>query len=223
MLVAAQRLASSPVEGGHAADPAADQDRVDGRGRHPEPPGDLDRAQPVTPAQRRDPAHHHLRGPGGAATGPGAAVGHPGRALVPVAGRPLARDGRADQEHPRRLGGGPALLHHQAGQPEPGTRGQRGTKASGQPEAVPPQIHFTTGGLRLSAQRPALSQEQPPWTSHLALGASPEGLTQRFGSSGLAALASSGMRRAASMVPVPVTRSYPGLAGYPWNVKVLPL
>ncbi|OLM08679.1 hypothetical protein Ae505Ps2_6066 [Pseudonocardia sp. Ae505_Ps2] len=50
VLVAAQRFAGDPVDVGEPVDPAAHQDRVHGRGGHTEPPGDLDRAQPVPPA-----------------------------------------------------------------------------------------------------------------------------------------------------------------------------
>ena len=58
MLVAADRLAGDPVDVAEPVDPAADQHRMDGRGRQPEPATDLDRAEPLAPPQPHDLAHH---------------------------------------------------------------------------------------------------------------------------------------------------------------------
>ena len=108
VLVAAQRFAGDPVDVGEPVDPAPHQHRVHGRGRHPEPAGDLDRAEPVTPPQRHDPPHHLRAGLGRAAVRPRAAVGHPGRPFGAVAVGPLLRGARRDHEHLGRRGIGPA-------------------------------------------------------------------------------------------------------------------
>src|SRR5699024_301894 len=54
VFVAAGRLAGGSVDVGQTNEPAADQDRVHRRGRHAEPVADLDRSEPLLPAQVHD-------------------------------------------------------------------------------------------------------------------------------------------------------------------------
>jgi len=50
VLVAADRFAGVPVDVREPVEPAADQDRVHGRGGQVQPGADLDRAKPAAPA-----------------------------------------------------------------------------------------------------------------------------------------------------------------------------
>jgi hypothetical protein len=70
VFVATDGLAGGAVDVGQAVDPAAGQDRVDGRGGHAQPSGDLDRSQSLLPAQVHDLADLRLTGSGRAVVRP---------------------------------------------------------------------------------------------------------------------------------------------------------
>jgi hypothetical protein len=57
VLVAAKWFTGDTVDVGEAVDPATHQHCMHGRGLHPEPAGDLDRAESVSPPQPNDLAH----------------------------------------------------------------------------------------------------------------------------------------------------------------------
>jgi hypothetical protein len=124
VLVTANRLAGSPVDMGQPVDPTPHQDRMDRRRRHPKPIADLDRPEPLFPAQVHDLAHHRLRRAVRLTVRPGGAVIHPRRPLGQVPVRPLLRGSPRDVEALGRPGDGPALLDDQPGNLQPGTRRQ---------------------------------------------------------------------------------------------------
>ena len=68
---------------------AADQDRAHGRGGYAEPPGDLDRTEPMSPPPRHDPPHHLVRDFGRGVVRARAAINHSRFAFVTVAAGPL--------------------------------------------------------------------------------------------------------------------------------------
>jgi hypothetical protein len=63
MLVAPDRLAGRPINIAQAADPAADQNGMDGGGSQTDLGSDLGWPQPLGPAQMHDPAHDRRWGP----------------------------------------------------------------------------------------------------------------------------------------------------------------
>jgi hypothetical protein len=81
---------------GGPVEPAADQDGVHGRGRHAEPVGDLDGAEPLLPPQRNDLAHHWARRPVRLPVRGRGPVEHAARALFAVAVGPLLRGAPRD-------------------------------------------------------------------------------------------------------------------------------
>jgi hypothetical protein len=70
VLVATDRLSGGAVEVAESVESAADQDRVHGRGRHPQPVTDLDWSQALLAAQVHDLADHRCRGAIGLAVWP---------------------------------------------------------------------------------------------------------------------------------------------------------
>lgn len=105
VFVAAQRFPGHPVDTRKPIDPTAHQHRMHRRGRHPQATGDLDRAEPMPPAQ----PHDLLGGPGRATMRPAAAVMHPGltfgaAAISPLPGSP----GRGQNIFAAWAGRGPA-------------------------------------------------------------------------------------------------------------------
>ena len=146
--------------------------RVDRRGRDPEPAADLDRAQaPCANAARRicrTTCRWVRFGHGARPTGP---VDHPGRTLGSEPGRPLAGGHGRDHEHLRRRRRRPAVLDDQFREPQSSSRGQCSVSVGHEgllvAEAVPRQLHFTTGGLHLPATQGRVTKQRP-WTSHLA-------------------------------------------------------
>jgi hypothetical protein len=157
VLVATDRLAGGPVHMGEPVEPAADQHRVHRRGRQAQPVGDLDRAEPLLPPQVHDLPDGRGRGPVRLMVRTRGPVGHPGRPLLAVPGRPL-RGGLPGHvvtlRGPRRR---PAVLDDQPRQPQPGTRGQ-GSVGMGSVghedllvvERFLRQLHSTSGGLHPS-------------------------------------------------------------------------
>ena len=69
-----------------------------------------------------------------------------------------------------RRGERPAVIDDQTRQPQTGARGQGSVSVGHEGllvrEAVPRQLHFTTGGLHLSADHRRVTKQRP-WTSHL--------------------------------------------------------
>ena len=124
VLVAAQRFAGDPVDVREPVDPAADQHGVHGRGRHPEPAGDLDRARAGGATAAARSAAPLLAG---SWSGCGAAVEL--RSAIPAG--PSARYRSAhffavrgrDHEHLGRRGVGPAVVDDEPGQPQTGASG----------------------------------------------------------------------------------------------------
>lgn len=109
-----------------AVDPAAHQHGVDGRGLHPRSAGDLDRAEPVAPAQPQDPTDELGRGFGRIRVWPRAAVGHARDDFGPVAVGPLLHGLRRDHELLRRSRIRPAAVDDDLSEPQPGAWSQGG-------------------------------------------------------------------------------------------------
>ena len=62
MLVSPEGFSGDPVDATESVDPAAHQNRMDGRGCQPELATNLNWAESLTPAQPHDLAHHDVRG-----------------------------------------------------------------------------------------------------------------------------------------------------------------
>src|SRR5512132_2171801 len=125
VLVAAHRLAGHPVQIGQPADPAADQDGVDGGGGQADPWRDLRWSQPLLAAQVDHLADHRRGRAAGRVVGAAGPVSHPGHALILVALCPPTGGWAADLEPFGGTGDRPALLHDAAGQSEPAELTQR--------------------------------------------------------------------------------------------------
>ena len=120
VLVAADGLTGCAVDVGKPVEPATDQDRVHGRGRHVESVGDLDRSEPLLPAQVHDLADHWCWCPVRLVTRRRGPISHAGRTLGLVAVRPLLR---GLPRHVVALGGPgrrPAVVDDQTRQPQSG-------------------------------------------------------------------------------------------------------
>ena len=191
MLVAADRLAGGPVDVGQPVDSTPDQDRVHRRGRHGEPVADLDRPEPLLPAQVHDLAGHRRRSAVRLAVRRGGTVDHPGRAFGGVAVGPLLRCAPRDVVALGRAGRRPAVIDDQAREPESGAWGQ-GSVGMGSVgheglldgERFLRQLHSTPGGLHPSMTSDRVVAGPRPKTSdRVVAGPRPTclGITPRTG------------------------------------------
>ena len=167
VLVAAHRLAGDPVDVAEPVDPAPHQHRVDRRGRDAELAADLNRAEPVAPPQPHDLAHHGRAVFGRAAARPARAISHPGRPFGPVPSRPTCVAVTAETMNIFAATGGvqPSSTTSRASRRR-AARGQRSVSVGHEGllvrEAVPRQLHSTTGGLHLSSRLSAVSRNNLP-------------------------------------------------------------
>ncbi len=97
---------------------AAAQDRVDRRGRHPEPSGDPHRAEALLDPQMDDALHDRRRVPVRMRVGPARAIGHAVRAELDLPLRPLRR-GRIRHPEVVRRRHAPSLVDDLAGEAKP--------------------------------------------------------------------------------------------------------
>ena len=153
-LISTGRLTGHSVDMGEPVEPAAHQYRVDCRGRHAEAGTDLHRSEPLLPPEMDDLADHRLRGLGVLGVPGRGAVVHAGRAVLAVALGPLLSGAPRDVEELGRSSDWPSIIDDQARKPQTMARGQRSVSVGHEGllacEAVPRQLHFTSGGLHPS-------------------------------------------------------------------------
>ena len=159
VLVAADRLPRGSVDMGQPVDPAPHQHRVHRGWSQTHPVGDLDRSQPLLPAQMHDLANHRRRRSRRRAVRTRGGIDHPRGPEQAIPLRPPIR-GRPRHVIPlRRPSDRPPLLDDQPGQPQTGSRGQGCVSVGHEDlqgeERLLRQLHSTPGGLRLpSSFRP---------------------------------------------------------------------
>jgi len=94
------------------------------------------------------------------------AIDHPDRSVAAVPAGPLRGRAGAHREHLRRGGTDPSLLEDQPGQPQTSTLGELSVSVRHEGPLVVKrflrQLHFTTGGLYLSARLTAEARYNLP-------------------------------------------------------------
>lgn len=152
VLVAADRLTGGTIDVSEAVDAATDQDRVDGRGRHVEPVGDLDRTEVLLPSQMHDLSHHRGRCPIRLTMRNRRPIHHRGRTLLAIPIGPHLRGAPRYVIALRSTGRRPTIIDNQTRKTQPCARsqssvrmrsvGHEGLLGGG---AVSRQLHSTPG------------------------------------------------------------------------------